>query len=130
MRKAINHDLLWKVIVWVQWHYSTLPHSEQKERLQRPYRSGDGKELGPLITAVRIAYYADKSEHRKQASFETCKTKVISEFQKRNHWDDPTRNFFSSVVATYIVWDRQPIPEVAKPILAILLPYAKYAHGL
>lgn len=130
MKKPINYELLKKVIVWVEWTHSNLPKEDQAERPQRPYQFGDGKLLGPLIIAVRAAYHADKSEHGKGASFETCKTKVVSEFQKRNGWSEETRNFYSSIVATYIVWARQPIPKDVPPILAVLMPYASYAHGI
>ena len=82
--KTVSADLLWKVIIWVEWNYAELSPEQKTERPQRAYHPGDGKTISPIITAVRKAYHAAKLEHGKKANFDTCKKAVLEEFTRKN----------------------------------------------
>lgn len=125
-KKVINRTLLWQAIVWAQYKHAHLPASEQIVRPQRPYLPGDGKALSPLISAVRAAYYTDRCTHGKKAQFEACKKTVMDTCQTKYGWSNDTRNFYSSVVSTYITWDAGTQSVATKRVLALLTPVLSY----
>jgi hypothetical protein len=127
-KKVINPTLLWQSIVWVQFTYANLPATEQLERPQRPYQPDDGKQLSPLIGNLRAAYHAAKVECGKKADFDACKKAVMRKGQNKHSWDDNTRNFYSSVIATYITWDYGKISAANLRILKLLTPVMQYAQ--
>ena len=127
-KKVINPTLLWQAIVWVQFTYANLPESEQLERPQRPYQPDDGKYLSPLIGDLRATYYAAKLEFGKKADFDACKKDVMRRGQHKHCWDDCTRNFYSSVIATYITWDYGKISAANLRVLKLLTPVMQYTQ--
>ncbi len=129
MSKQVRPTLLWEAIVWVQYQYAHLSLPEKKERPQRPYQTDDGKTLSPVIGVVRAAYYAEKVTHGKKADFEVCKKTTMDKLQEKHDWSDATRNFYSSVVSTYIPWDAGRKQSVAtKRILSLLSPLLQYVQ--
>lgn len=127
-KKVINQTLLWQSIVWVQFTYANLTPLEQRARPQRPYQPDDGKILSPLIGEMRTAYNEAKLTHGKNANFDACKKRIMSENQLAHAWSEATRNFYSSVVATYITWDFRKISAATIRTLAILTPVMQYVQ--
>ena len=120
----INAELLWQSIAWVEWRYTE--DSPNCSRQQRPYQANDGKILAKLIKKIRANYHAEKNLLGKEANFKNCKEKVLQAKQKEQSWSEATRNFYSSVVSTYIMWNYQGIPEAEKNLIYQIAAYKSY----
>lgn len=123
--KQIDPPLLHLVIVWVEWKYVTAP-PVGTSRSQRPYRRSDYAILVSLIREVRSAYHAEKSTYGKRACFRDCKERVMRAESQKSQWSVAARNFYSSVISTYVMWNYQGIPEAEKQLVYHLFKYRRY----
>lgn len=127
-RKAINQELLWKSIFWVLYQYANKTATEQLERPIRGYQPDDGKVASMVIRTIRKDYFIKmglwKSGLAEKPDFEHLKDVVVTSLMNERGWSMDTRNYFSSVAATYITWDAQGIAADHQLRLTEIVSYA------
>ena len=117
----VDLRMLQHAILWTQWRYAQAP---DRSRPQRPEQSGDQARLSKIIKAVTNEYHQGKLTQKKQ-TFLTCRQRVLE--LSCSGLNDPTRNFYSSVLGHYFNWRAHP-EQYAKlqPSIAKLEKFRKY----
>ena len=114
-RKKVTKRLLAMAIAWTLYQYEQKSGEQKRARPLRGYHTHDIDVAKEIIEAIRADYA--QAMHwfgRGQGSrpnFQVMKGQTVDSFAENQGWNTPTRNYFSSVVSTYIGWDSKGIAE-------------------
>ena len=124
MASPVCPILLKQVVTWVEWTFAQSPDEKKRTRPQRAHKPKDSEVLSDLIKEVRRLYW-QKKQDREPCSFTSCKEDTL----QKGFWDNATRNFYSSVISTYISWNRNGIPREAQEKLPSLVAFADHLNS-
>ncbi len=129
MARKINPTLLFESLCWVLYQYAKQSAEAQRARPLRLYVDGDGAAAATCIRFVRHAYRSQMRAFelgkRAKPDFEVTKALVMESLKLQHGWDEETRNFYSSIVSTYMTWERLGKSAVNQHKLAVVVTYGK-----
>ena len=112
-----EEQLLWAAIVHVSVKHAQASDKDREKRPQATYASGDVSTLWSLVCDVREEYSLQQLDARSggpNQDFMKAKSVVFVRRMEKDQFSDEKRNFYSSVVSTYLGWDYRGISKEAE----------------
>lgn len=118
MAKYVDRVLMLRSLLWVLKQYQEKSTEEQDERPIRGWREGDEETLASTLAKLR-ATWADELEAYQEGrlsnkpDFHSIKETFLYKEMKEQSWSLETRNLYSSILSTYITFERRLTKERA-----------------
>lgn len=117
-----DEKLLWASLVYVSLNYAMKKPATQAKRPMQCYEPGDGQRIWKAIREVSRRYDLDKCDEAaggRKPDFQVSKGIVLQKLMAEG-LSRPKRNFYSSVISTFVSWHRYGTIEKRKEVLEII----------